>query len=59
MSPENMDSFAEVLKSKKDPRKLKLLLRIIKRLVSWLLNIFEVRMFLLYHWIILGVFFSS
>ncbi|KFP13365.1 Serine/threonine-protein kinase ULK4, partial [Egretta garzetta] len=34
MSPENMDSFAEVLKSKKDPRQLKLLLRIIKRLVS-------------------------
>nr|XP_021154275.1 serine/threonine-protein kinase ULK4 isoform X2 [Columba livia] len=34
MSPENMDSFAEVLKSKKDPRKLKLLLRIIKRLVT-------------------------
>ncbi|XP_065484905.1 serine/threonine-protein kinase ULK4 isoform X2 [Caloenas nicobarica] len=34
MSPENMDSFAEVLKSKKDPRKLKLLLRIIKRLIT-------------------------
>ncbi|KAK2517492.1 Ulk4 [Columba guinea] len=34
MSPENTDSFAEVLKSKKDPRKLKLLLRIIKRLVT-------------------------
>ncbi|KFZ50898.1 Serine/threonine-protein kinase ULK4, partial [Antrostomus carolinensis] len=34
MSPENMDSFAEVLKSKKDTRQLKLLLRIIKRLVS-------------------------
>ncbi|KFP91911.1 Serine/threonine-protein kinase ULK4, partial [Apaloderma vittatum] len=34
MSPENMVSFAEVLKSKKDPRQLKLLLRIIKRLVS-------------------------
>uniref|UniRef100_A0A8C3PLL2 Unc-51 like kinase 4 n=1 Tax=Calidris pygmaea TaxID=425635 RepID=A0A8C3PLL2_9CHAR len=33
MSPENMDSFAEVLKSKKDTRQLKLLLRIIKRLV--------------------------
>uniref|UniRef100_A0A8C3BEQ1 Unc-51 like kinase 4 n=1 Tax=Cairina moschata TaxID=8855 RepID=A0A8C3BEQ1_CAIMO len=32
MSPENMDSFAEVLKSKKDTRQLKLLLRIIKRL---------------------------
>uniref|UniRef100_A0A8C3GEP7 Unc-51 like kinase 4 n=1 Tax=Cairina moschata TaxID=8855 RepID=A0A8C3GEP7_CAIMO len=37
MSPENMDSFAEVLKSKKDTRQLKLLLRIIKRLVSHLL----------------------
>ncbi|KFV45255.1 Serine/threonine-protein kinase ULK4, partial [Tyto alba] len=34
MSPENMDSFAEVLKSKKDTRQLKLLLRIVKRLVS-------------------------
>ncbi|XP_009975737.1 PREDICTED: serine/threonine-protein kinase ULK4-like, partial [Tauraco erythrolophus] len=32
MSPENMDNFAEVLKSKKDTRQLKLLLRIIKRL---------------------------
>ncbi|XP_064362508.1 serine/threonine-protein kinase ULK4 isoform X3 [Dromaius novaehollandiae] len=34
LSPENMDSFAEVLKSKKDTRQLKLLLRIIKRLVT-------------------------
>ncbi|NXM72759.1 ULK4 kinase, partial [Serilophus lunatus] len=34
MSPENMGSFAEVLKSKKDTRQLKLLLRIVKRLVS-------------------------
>ncbi|XP_071285691.1 serine/threonine-protein kinase ULK4 isoform X3 [Agelaius tricolor] len=34
MSPENMDSFAEVLKSKEDPRELKLLLKIVKRLVS-------------------------
>ncbi|XP_032038657.1 serine/threonine-protein kinase ULK4 isoform X3 [Aythya fuligula] len=34
MSPENMDSFAEVLKSKKDTRQLKLLLRIIKRLIT-------------------------
>ncbi|XP_067416937.1 serine/threonine-protein kinase ULK4 isoform X2 [Emydura macquarii macquarii] len=32
MSPENMDSFAEVLKSKKDLKQQKLLLRIIKRL---------------------------
>uniref|UniRef100_A0A8B9BZM4 Unc-51 like kinase 4 n=1 Tax=Anser brachyrhynchus TaxID=132585 RepID=A0A8B9BZM4_9AVES len=34
MSPENMDSFADVLKSKKDTRQLKLLLRIIKRLIT-------------------------
>ncbi|KAM6338662.1 serine/threonine-protein kinase ULK4 [Podargus strigoides] len=34
MSPENMDSFAGVLKSKKDARQLKLLLRIIKRLIT-------------------------
>ncbi|TRZ25045.1 hypothetical protein HGM15179_002062 [Zosterops borbonicus] len=34
MSPENMGSFAEVLKSKKDPRELKLLLKIIKRLIT-------------------------
>uniref|UniRef100_A0A8C8ANN3 Unc-51 like kinase 4 n=1 Tax=Otus sunia TaxID=257818 RepID=A0A8C8ANN3_9STRI len=34
MSPENMDTFAEVLKSKKDTGQLKLLLRIVKRLVS-------------------------
>uniref|UniRef100_A0A8C9MFB4 Unc-51 like kinase 4 n=1 Tax=Serinus canaria TaxID=9135 RepID=A0A8C9MFB4_SERCA len=34
MSPENMDSFAAVLKSKEDPRELKLLLKIVKRLVS-------------------------
>ncbi|KFQ08427.1 Serine/threonine-protein kinase ULK4, partial [Leptosomus discolor] len=34
MSPENMDSFAQVLKSKKDTQQLKLLLRIVKRLVS-------------------------
>uniref|UniRef100_A0A8C4VSH5 Unc-51 like kinase 4 n=1 Tax=Gopherus evgoodei TaxID=1825980 RepID=A0A8C4VSH5_9SAUR len=33
MSPENMDSFAEVLKSKRDLKQQKLLLRIIKRLV--------------------------
>uniref|UniRef100_A0A8C5NIZ9 Unc-51 like kinase 4 n=1 Tax=Junco hyemalis TaxID=40217 RepID=A0A8C5NIZ9_JUNHY len=32
MSPENMYSFAEVLKSKEDPRELKLLLKIVKRL---------------------------
>uniref|UniRef100_A0A8C4J008 Unc-51 like kinase 4 n=1 Tax=Dromaius novaehollandiae TaxID=8790 RepID=A0A8C4J008_DRONO len=42
LSPENMDSFAEVLKSKKDTRQLKLLLRIIKRLVSQLLNVLKV-----------------
>ncbi|XP_064273204.1 serine/threonine-protein kinase ULK4 isoform X8 [Passer domesticus] len=34
MSPENMDSFAEVLKSKEDPRELKLLLKIVKRLIT-------------------------
>ncbi|XP_059674869.1 serine/threonine-protein kinase ULK4 isoform X1 [Gavia stellata] len=34
MSPENMDIFAEVLKSKKDTRQLKLLLRIMKRLIT-------------------------
>ncbi|KAM6280982.1 serine/threonine-protein kinase ULK4 isoform 2-T2 [Porphyrio hochstetteri] len=34
LSPENMDSFAEVLRSKKDTRHLKLLLRVIKRLVT-------------------------
>ncbi|XP_074754238.1 serine/threonine-protein kinase ULK4 isoform X5 [Athene noctua] len=34
MSPENIDSFAEVLKSKKDTRQLKLLLRIVKRLIT-------------------------
>ncbi|XP_075274936.1 serine/threonine-protein kinase ULK4 isoform X2 [Opisthocomus hoazin] len=34
MSPENMDSFAEVLKSKTDTRQLKLLLRIVKRLIT-------------------------
>ncbi|XP_069716068.1 serine/threonine-protein kinase ULK4 isoform X3 [Phaenicophaeus curvirostris] len=34
MSPENMGSFAEVLKSKKDTRQQKLLLRIIKRLIT-------------------------
>lgn len=38
MSPENMDSFAEVLKARKDPQQLKLLLRIVKRLVSQLLK---------------------
>ncbi|XP_008948487.1 PREDICTED: serine/threonine-protein kinase ULK4-like, partial [Merops nubicus] len=32
MSPENMETFAEVLKSKKDTRQLKLLLKILKRL---------------------------
>uniref|UniRef100_A0A663DUL6 Unc-51 like kinase 4 n=1 Tax=Aquila chrysaetos chrysaetos TaxID=223781 RepID=A0A663DUL6_AQUCH len=39
MSPENMDSFAEVLKSKKDTQQLKLLLRIVKRLVSRFLSL--------------------
>ncbi|XP_074696924.1 serine/threonine-protein kinase ULK4 isoform X3 [Strix aluco] len=34
MSPENMDTFAEVLKSKKDTGQLKLLLRIVKRLIT-------------------------
>ncbi|KAM7176700.1 serine/threonine-protein kinase ULK4 isoform 1-T2 [Macrochelys suwanniensis] len=34
MSPENMDSFAEVLKSKRDLKQQKLLLRIIKRLIT-------------------------
>uniref|UniRef100_A0A8C0IFC1 Unc-51 like kinase 4 n=1 Tax=Bubo bubo TaxID=30461 RepID=A0A8C0IFC1_BUBBB len=34
MSPENMDTFAEVLKSKKGTGQLKLLLRIVKRLVK-------------------------
>uniref|UniRef100_A0A8C3QQ53 Unc-51 like kinase 4 n=1 Tax=Cyanoderma ruficeps TaxID=181631 RepID=A0A8C3QQ53_9PASS len=34
MSPESMGSFAEVLKSKKDPRELKLLLKIVKRLIT-------------------------
>ncbi|XP_026699377.1 serine/threonine-protein kinase ULK4 isoform X1 [Athene cunicularia] len=34
MSPENIDSFAEVLKSKKDTKQLKLLLRIVKRLIT-------------------------
>uniref|UniRef100_A0A8D2MP35 Unc-51 like kinase 4 n=1 Tax=Zonotrichia albicollis TaxID=44394 RepID=A0A8D2MP35_ZONAL len=34
MSPENMYSFAEVLKSKEDPRELKLLLKIVKRLIT-------------------------
>ncbi|XP_039925056.1 serine/threonine-protein kinase ULK4 isoform X1 [Hirundo rustica] len=34
MSPENMSSFAEVLRSKKDPRELKPLLKILKRLVT-------------------------
>ncbi|XP_025032135.1 serine/threonine-protein kinase ULK4-like [Python bivittatus] len=37
MSPENMDSFAEVLQCKKEVKDQKLLLRIIKRLVSQLL----------------------
>lgn len=46
MSPENMDSFAEVLKSKKDTQQLKLLLRIVKRLVSRLLNILKVHVLL-------------
>uniref|UniRef100_A0A672TI88 Unc-51 like kinase 4 n=1 Tax=Strigops habroptila TaxID=2489341 RepID=A0A672TI88_STRHB len=41
MSPENMGSFAEVLKSKKDIQQLKLLLRIVKRLVSQLLKILK------------------
>ncbi|XP_042673471.1 serine/threonine-protein kinase ULK4 isoform X3 [Centrocercus urophasianus] len=34
MSPENMDSFAEVLQSRKDTRHRKVLLRIIKRLIT-------------------------
>ncbi|XP_019141186.3 serine/threonine-protein kinase ULK4 isoform X1 [Corvus cornix cornix] len=34
MSPENMDSFAAVLKSKKDTRELKVLLKIVKRLIT-------------------------
>ncbi|XP_020843019.1 serine/threonine-protein kinase ULK4 isoform X3 [Phascolarctos cinereus] len=34
MSPENMDNFAELLKSKKDPKEQKLLLRVIKRLIT-------------------------
>uniref|UniRef100_A0A8C3LUW3 Unc-51 like kinase 4 n=1 Tax=Chrysolophus pictus TaxID=9089 RepID=A0A8C3LUW3_CHRPC len=48
MSPENMGSFAEVLKSRKDTRHQKVLLRIIKRLVSLLLSIlkFHVSFFL-------------
>uniref|UniRef100_A0A8C3LQK7 Unc-51 like kinase 4 n=1 Tax=Chrysolophus pictus TaxID=9089 RepID=A0A8C3LQK7_CHRPC len=41
MSPENMGSFAEVLKSRKDTRHQKVLLRIIKRLVSLLLSILK------------------
>uniref|UniRef100_A0A8D2ITS9 Unc-51 like kinase 4 n=1 Tax=Varanus komodoensis TaxID=61221 RepID=A0A8D2ITS9_VARKO len=36
MSPENMDSFAEVLQVKKEVKDQKLLLRVIKRLVSQL-----------------------
>uniref|UniRef100_A0A8B9GJW8 Unc-51 like kinase 4 n=1 Tax=Amazona collaria TaxID=241587 RepID=A0A8B9GJW8_9PSIT len=38
MSSEDMDTFAQVLKSRKDPQQLKLLLRIVKRLVSQLLK---------------------
>uniref|UniRef100_A0A8C0IFC7 Unc-51 like kinase 4 n=1 Tax=Bubo bubo TaxID=30461 RepID=A0A8C0IFC7_BUBBB len=38
MSPENMDTFAEVLKSKKGTGQLKLLLRIVKRLGLFLLE---------------------
>ncbi|XP_054016871.1 serine/threonine-protein kinase ULK4 [Dryobates pubescens] len=34
MSPESMASFAEVLKAKKETRQLKLLLRVVKRLVT-------------------------
>ncbi|KAM8978032.1 serine/threonine-protein kinase ULK4 isoform X2 [Sarcophilus harrisii] len=34
MSPENMDSFAELLKSKKDPKEQKLLLKAIRRLIT-------------------------
>ncbi|KAM7072224.1 serine/threonine-protein kinase ULK4 isoform 1-T7 [Acridotheres tristis] len=34
MSPANMHSFAEVLKAKKDPQELKLLLKIVKRLIT-------------------------
>lgn len=37
MSPEDMDSLAEVLQCKKEVKDQKLLLRIIKRLVSQLL----------------------
>uniref|UniRef100_A0A8C8ARX8 Unc-51 like kinase 4 n=1 Tax=Otus sunia TaxID=257818 RepID=A0A8C8ARX8_9STRI len=41
MSPENMDTFAEVLKSKKDTGQLKLLLRIVKRLVNSHLHLLQ------------------
>uniref|UniRef100_A0A8C3UW27 Unc-51 like kinase 4 n=1 Tax=Catharus ustulatus TaxID=91951 RepID=A0A8C3UW27_CATUS len=34
ISPENMHSFAEVLKAKNDPKELKILLKIMKRLVN-------------------------
>uniref|UniRef100_A0A8D2KS36 Unc-51 like kinase 4 n=1 Tax=Varanus komodoensis TaxID=61221 RepID=A0A8D2KS36_VARKO len=44
MSPENMDSFAEVLQVKKEVKDQKLLLRVIKRLVSQLHS----RMFMKY-----------
>uniref|UniRef100_A0A8C3LT54 Unc-51 like kinase 4 n=1 Tax=Chrysolophus pictus TaxID=9089 RepID=A0A8C3LT54_CHRPC len=59
MSPENMGSFAEVLKSRKDTRHQKVLLRIIKRLVSLLLSIlkFHVSFFLSFD--ILGFFLFS
>uniref|UniRef100_A0A8C3Q0T6 Unc-51 like kinase 4 n=1 Tax=Chrysolophus pictus TaxID=9089 RepID=A0A8C3Q0T6_CHRPC len=45
MSPENMGSFAEVLKSRKDTRHQKVLLRIIKRLVSLLLSILKFHLY--------------
>ncbi|XP_032917414.1 serine/threonine-protein kinase ULK4 isoform X2 [Catharus ustulatus] len=34
ISPENMHSFAEVLKAKNDPKELKILLKIMKRLIT-------------------------
>uniref|UniRef100_A0A8D2IX39 Unc-51 like kinase 4 n=1 Tax=Varanus komodoensis TaxID=61221 RepID=A0A8D2IX39_VARKO len=48
MSPENMDSFAEVLQVKKEVKDQKLLLRVIKRLVSQLHS----RMFMKYFYCI-------
>lgn len=57
MSPENMHSFAEVLKAKNDPQELKILLKIMKRLVSWHLTFFKVCMFLLCNLLIFLAFF--